>query len=188
MVCEPVIHPSGESRSLRYDSLTLWRGVACLLIVVFHSVHYLPVSGQYVLFGALNEFWIGVPIFFVSTDASYTFTADGNRTLVAHFAVNCTGSYALIVGDNELDYGYVRDQSGTVVQYYSGEPGGDSGETETFTVTPGQHYTFDGVGDSGSSSYHSEFYPLGNYAYIDILDPGSPAPYYDGDDDICGDY
>jgi len=124
----------------------------------------------------------------VSTSASYTFTAGGDRTLTAHFANNnCTGSVTLLLGDTDLDYADITDQNGTEVQHYPFVPGG-TGLTETFNVHPGQHYIFNGY--TSYRTYHAEFYPVGNYSYIDPLDSGLIVdgviylPYYDGDDAI----
>jgi peptidoglycan/LPS O-acetylase OafA/YrhL len=59
--------------SLRYSSLDVWRGVACLMVVCFHSVFYITENPHYPIsdtvygniFRVLNCGWIGVPVFFV---------------------------------------------------------------------------------------------------------------------------
>ena len=63
-------------RQPRYDSLDLWRGIACLFVVVFHSTNGYILAGstpQESLSGLLadrlltfiSHLWIGVPMFFV---------------------------------------------------------------------------------------------------------------------------
>lgn len=69
-----------EPRSLRYESLTFWRGVACLLIVVYHSILYRHIAGQNFIFAVLHQFWIGVPIFFVISGYCITASADALRS------------------------------------------------------------------------------------------------------------
>lgn len=71
--------PRGDTapakRSNRYLSLDLWRGLACMLLVVYHTAFYVPdafhprdpstwtVAGGAVW--AAHLFWLGVPLFFV---------------------------------------------------------------------------------------------------------------------------
>src|SRR5579871_4644886 len=76
---EPIIHSTHESRTLRYDSLTLWRGVACLLVVLYHSVLYRHFASENFVFGLLHQFWMGVPIFFVISGYCITASADALR-------------------------------------------------------------------------------------------------------------
>lgn len=48
----------------RYDSLDVWRGLACLLVMVFHSAcGYVAPAGP--LHAAAGKGWVGVPLFFV---------------------------------------------------------------------------------------------------------------------------
>lgn len=68
-----------EPQTLRYESLTFWRGVACLLIVVYHSILYRPVFGQNFVFGFLRQFWVGVPVFFVISGYCITASAETLR-------------------------------------------------------------------------------------------------------------
>src|SRR5205085_1213758 len=57
----------------RYYSLDIWRGVACLMVVGFHSSYYLltdpAIRSASVtvrrLVLVLSDLWLGVPIFFV---------------------------------------------------------------------------------------------------------------------------
>lgn len=79
MASESVAPSFRESQTLRYESLTVWRGVACLLIVVYHSILYRRVSGQSFVFGVLNQFWIGVPVFFVISGYCITASAEALR-------------------------------------------------------------------------------------------------------------
>jgi peptidoglycan/LPS O-acetylase OafA/YrhL len=73
-------------RSPRYESLTLWRGVACLLVVLYHSVFNgyarpilnSPGTAAWIL-EVMSRFWIGVPIFFVISGYCITASADGLR-------------------------------------------------------------------------------------------------------------
>jgi peptidoglycan/LPS O-acetylase OafA/YrhL len=75
-----------EPRSPRYESLTLWRGVACLLVVVYHSIftgyaRALPQEPGVAagIFAVLQRFWIGVPLFFVISGYCVTASADALR-------------------------------------------------------------------------------------------------------------
>jgi peptidoglycan/LPS O-acetylase OafA/YrhL len=76
-------------RCPRYRSLDLWRGLACLLVVVFHATRAdwagaHPVAGaegpagQAVLMLAAG-LWAGVPLFFVISGYCIAATADANR-------------------------------------------------------------------------------------------------------------
>ncbi len=73
-VAAEVLVPIKKSR--RYDSLDMWRGVCCLMLVVFHSTmqtarhYFLDQSGTVHDLGSLGMWiaaraWVGVPIFFV---------------------------------------------------------------------------------------------------------------------------
>jgi peptidoglycan/LPS O-acetylase OafA/YrhL len=75
----------------RYDSLDAWRGLACLLVVVFHSVLYVTgvefdsrvrSSGgsfwEWTLV-VCSRFWIGVPLFFVISGYCIAASADAAR-------------------------------------------------------------------------------------------------------------
>src|SRR5437879_3595441 len=72
----------GASRSPRYESLTAWRGVACLLVVVYHStrgpLHELSGFTAFI-FGILGKCWLGVPLFFVISGYCVTASADALR-------------------------------------------------------------------------------------------------------------
>jgi peptidoglycan/LPS O-acetylase OafA/YrhL len=72
----------------RYDSLDIWRGVACLLVLVNHAVQYeltpqssAPSLAQlYAGMAAVAaRLWIGVPIFFVISGYCITAAADSHR-------------------------------------------------------------------------------------------------------------
>lgn len=59
-------------RSHRYPSLDFWRGIACLMVLVFHSTFYFADLNQpapdrlsHWIYAAIRCFWQGVPIFFV---------------------------------------------------------------------------------------------------------------------------
>jgi peptidoglycan/LPS O-acetylase OafA/YrhL len=88
LLCAAVLDRTAEAspRSPRYESLTAWRGLACLLVVVFHSV----CAGYGLSFpdgpGALSpllevvkRFWVGVPLFFVISGYCVTASADAAR-------------------------------------------------------------------------------------------------------------
>jgi peptidoglycan/LPS O-acetylase OafA/YrhL len=79
-------------RHPRYESLDLWRGFACLLVVVFHTSYGYAVTfemkrnlaeqgGRPVewLAASTGEFWIGVPLFFVISGYCIAASADSSR-------------------------------------------------------------------------------------------------------------
>ena len=73
-------------RSPRYESLDIWRGIACLMVVVCHSTFYLSASPMRwhgffqggVVF-LLTRMWMGVPIFFVISGYCISATCDSSR-------------------------------------------------------------------------------------------------------------
>jgi len=89
-------------RSPRYYSLDLWRGVACLLVVLHHATIYAPsyrlaergeaippaVASWFV--AATTRLWVGVPLFFVISGYCISATADATRrrprALATYFA------------------------------------------------------------------------------------------------------
>jgi peptidoglycan/LPS O-acetylase OafA/YrhL len=78
-------------RAPRYYSLDLWRGVACLLVVLKHVTIYAPAYGLVPsddtessdlaawLIKASSHLWIGVPFFFVISGYCISATADSTR-------------------------------------------------------------------------------------------------------------
>ncbi len=69
-------------RSPRYESLTLWRGVACLCIVAYHSLGLEFHNTGGVWAGVLavgHRLWLGVPLFFVISGYCITASADALR-------------------------------------------------------------------------------------------------------------
>ncbi|MGC4003980.1 MAG: acyltransferase family protein [Pirellulales bacterium] len=78
-----------RSGSTRYVALDLCRGIACLMVVVMHSTHYLtPVSAATWAeaggFGAVvrevcHRGWLGVPIFFVISGYCIAASAESTR-------------------------------------------------------------------------------------------------------------
>ncbi len=72
----------------RYYSLDFWRGVACLMIVVYHSSFYLienpavHISGfiEKLFFRAIDHCWVGVPVFFVISGYCITAACDSARS------------------------------------------------------------------------------------------------------------
>lgn len=77
----------GRPRSPRYQSLDIWRGVACLSVVVFHATLYVtPGHGASSNHGIMDWalrlcsiMWVGVPIFFVISGYCIAGAADSNR-------------------------------------------------------------------------------------------------------------
>ena len=75
-------------RQPRYDSLDLWRGVACLVVVAYHAAVYthsdafettLRAHGGTAaewLLAAVGRFWFGVPVFFVISGYCIAASAD----------------------------------------------------------------------------------------------------------------
>jgi peptidoglycan/LPS O-acetylase OafA/YrhL len=87
-------------RNPRYQSLDIWRGVACLMVVVFHaSLYGLPAdppSWQSLdpatgwVAGIVSKLWLGVPFFFVISGYCIAVTSDSARRkprALAHFFV-----------------------------------------------------------------------------------------------------
>jgi peptidoglycan/LPS O-acetylase OafA/YrhL len=78
-------------RQPRYDSLDLWRGAACLLVVAYHAATYthtdafeerLRAGGGTAaewLLAAVGRFWFGVPVFFVISGYCIAASADAVR-------------------------------------------------------------------------------------------------------------
>ncbi len=78
-------------RQPRYDSLDLWRGVACLVVVAYHAAVYthtdafeeqLRARGGTAaewLLAAVGRFWFGVPVFFVISGYCIAASADAAR-------------------------------------------------------------------------------------------------------------
>lgn len=74
------------SEPQRYESLTIWRGLACLMVVIFHSIFngyeraFQANAGNAAwILSVLNRFWIGVPIFFVISGYCIIASADAIR-------------------------------------------------------------------------------------------------------------
>lgn len=76
---------TGELKSIskRYLSVDSWRGIACLMVVVFHSTRHAVVLKMPTDDGLVSKFfkltelgWIGVPIFFVISGYCITASAD----------------------------------------------------------------------------------------------------------------
>jgi len=74
--------PCPEPLRPRYRSLDLWRGVACLMVVVYHAALCVPgadrgaTAGVYAL---LNLGYLGVPLFFVISGYCIAATSDAHR-------------------------------------------------------------------------------------------------------------
>jgi len=94
--------PLAAPRAPRYYSLDLWRGVACLLVVLKHVTIYAPSYGLVGggdtaapgvaswLVAGTTHLWIGVPFFFVISGYCISATADSLRRrprgLASYFA------------------------------------------------------------------------------------------------------
>jgi peptidoglycan/LPS O-acetylase OafA/YrhL len=68
----------------RYYSLDFWRGLACLMVVAFHSEMYFAASASVpfrwrIANAAFERMWIGVPMFFVISGYCISATADTER-------------------------------------------------------------------------------------------------------------
>ena len=78
-----------QIRSTRYPSLDVWRGLACLLIVVMHSTFPAQVGDMTLqklqhptaarIVFLIRQMWIGVPMFFVISGYCISATADSSR-------------------------------------------------------------------------------------------------------------
>lgn len=72
-------------RCPRYASLDFWRGIACLMVVAFHSSFYIQADCQHVhgatkaWLSVFTYLWIGVPIFFVISGYCISATCDSMR-------------------------------------------------------------------------------------------------------------
>ncbi len=79
---------SPQPRAPRYLSLDLWRGIACLLVVVHHSTMYAirpegpPSDLSSWILNATTWMWIGVPLFFVISGYCISAAADSARRRV----------------------------------------------------------------------------------------------------------
>jgi peptidoglycan/LPS O-acetylase OafA/YrhL len=89
--------PKRATKTSRYESLDLWRGAACLLVVVFHCTPYTPYYQAtlhglpyepapgligyvgYLLQRLCSEMWAGVPMFFVISGYCIFATMDSQR-------------------------------------------------------------------------------------------------------------
>ncbi|MCM2270723.1 MAG: acyltransferase [Thermoanaerobaculia bacterium] len=72
-----------EPLAPRYHDLDVWRGVACLLVIVFHSTFYVsaatqgaPLTVATALVRVAERCWLGVSIFFVISGYCIAATAD----------------------------------------------------------------------------------------------------------------
>jgi peptidoglycan/LPS O-acetylase OafA/YrhL len=83
---EPSVACLPKPRAPRYETLTVWRGLACLAVVIFHSAcggYGLAFpdgpGGLRVVLEVLRRLWIGVPLFFVISGYCVTASADAAR-------------------------------------------------------------------------------------------------------------
>jgi peptidoglycan/LPS O-acetylase OafA/YrhL len=83
----PAAVPTQRVRSSRYETLDAWRGLACLLVVLYHSTVLININDNKLAFqngidSVSNEIiqcmaigWVGVPLFFVISGYCITATA-----------------------------------------------------------------------------------------------------------------
>lgn len=78
---------AGIPRAPRYDSLDIWRGVACLAVVVFHvAAQDRRVEAVPAVSAVLAKLWLGVPMFFVISGYCIAATCDSSRRRDRSFA------------------------------------------------------------------------------------------------------
>lgn len=79
--------PASVPRAARYETLDAWRGLACLVVIVFHAAYYAAPQefepdwrrpAGFAL-AALRWAWVGVPMFFVISGYCIAATADSAR-------------------------------------------------------------------------------------------------------------
>jgi peptidoglycan/LPS O-acetylase OafA/YrhL len=77
------LHHTPQLERQRYRTLDAWRGVACLAVVLLHSIPPFTESdvpgGVAVIKRVADQFWIGVPMFFVISGYCIAATADSTR-------------------------------------------------------------------------------------------------------------
>ncbi len=79
-------------RNTRFESLDAWRGIACLLVVIYHSTNAYAASDEFLtrihehggsfadhLLVLTSKLWVGVPLFFVISGYCIAATADASR-------------------------------------------------------------------------------------------------------------
>lgn len=79
--------PQGTPRAPRYETLDAWRGLACLVVIVFHAASYAAApeavpdtrTPEGLALFALRWMWAGVPMFFVISGYCIAATADSAR-------------------------------------------------------------------------------------------------------------
>ena len=102
----------------------------------------------------------------VSTDANYTFTVNGNRTLVAHFSVQAPNEYFVNVSANPSNGGSV-----------SGEGTYQQGQSCTVTATANSGYAFQNWTENGnevSTDANYTFMVNANRDLVAVFSASSP--------------
>ena len=66
-------------RAPRLDTLDFWRGFACLIVVVYHSVFQPATAEAEWIVHVASKMWVGVPLFFVISGYCITASADLSR-------------------------------------------------------------------------------------------------------------
>jgi peptidoglycan/LPS O-acetylase OafA/YrhL len=68
--------------TIRYHSLDVWRGIACLMVIVIHSSYYIDDDQEGIaatFLKVIRKGWWGVPMFFVISGFCIAGAADSNR-------------------------------------------------------------------------------------------------------------
>jgi peptidoglycan/LPS O-acetylase OafA/YrhL len=131
---------AGSSGSSRYHSLDLWRGVACLAVVVFHATVYAVREPPFALAGGLGHLLLtwasagshGVTVFFVISGYCISATAEATyqkgRGLPEYFrrrvrrifppylaALTLTALFLMLAGSLRLDWIWTEQVQGMSV-------------------------------------------------------------------------
>ena len=81
--CRDLPSPAAQ----RYLALDIWRGIACLSVIIYHATYYSPEEADAlgfdslaaVLIGVCGKLWLGVAMFFVISGYCIAATADSSQ-------------------------------------------------------------------------------------------------------------
>lgn len=176
----PVVEPAPRRR---YAMLDVWRGVACLMVVVFHATYYarLNPAGEGIAawaIGATARGWMGVPIFFVISGYCISAAAEsvrGSRQSVgAYFQrrlrrifppywVTLAGTLVLVVAVDARFPGFFTDDpngiagpSGLTVWQWLGNATLSEGWRRHFVADRSQYF----LGHAWTLGYEEQFYAV----------------------------
>src|SRR5262249_14317079 len=82
MTPNPTVLRTGSPREPRYRALDIWRGIACLMVIAFHTTIEAPSSNGGVagsLIAITRWGWTGVSIFFVISGYCIAASLDAER-------------------------------------------------------------------------------------------------------------